>query len=337
MLRSEDAKRVYDMLIDEGSLRKKSLVFLEEYTKEELEEFGLVTKEMSFVYRLVRIDGLFNYGKEFETSDCYRAALAYQECHRIDHDDVSVNLKLFLYHFYLGQYRSSYKHLQVLRKSEDSKMRSFYLFYVHLLSYFYKNISDEDMEAMLSLTAKELIDIGSEDEIVRTNRVRLLAFEQQFYAAREFLGDIREDEPFSVLSMTKRMFGKIIEHMRETEEEMHRAIERGKVSYLFKLLKAEEMHKMSDEHLIYSMLAKDILKMEIEGVLPSMVQGEAHTLFEAVSMRNYELAKDLCLESVPRSESIMNLLDKAIKMRERCLNKSEKAKRLAFEANGSNA
>ena len=290
MVTKEDAKKIYDSLIDNGKILISNLLLSQNYSKAELKDFGINNNSPAF-YVLSREDGLFAYGLELEKEgNYYKAVLAYQICYKINHNNMHVNYRLFLYSVHVNNHSYVNIYLKQLLKSKNPYTKKMTNFLFYLFSYYYKFLETAILEYLLSLNLQDMLDDRNTKSAERINKVIRLVFEQKLEEALELLENVDTQSPFSLNMAIKIMLIQARESRKRTEERIDELISYGKIAELKRALRRERIHRLDDEHVIIEVLCDDIIEMNTSRRAIKITTPESGTLLSLVLSHNYGAA-----------------------------------------------
>lgn len=284
MVTIEDRNSIYDVIIEEGSITNEWFKrFKIKYTDEELSAIGI--EKRGSAYKLVRADGLYLYGEDVcECGDYYRAALIYQECYKMDSENVDVNRNLFFYCLSLGNPKSCIKYLMKFYENADEldkKTARFLLFLeTHIMQIpFRKQVREFVLDDML------LPEEGEDKQ----NKLRKAAYRQDFSKALTYVE--ADQSPFSLSTVIYHLLITAKAHQIKLKKEMLQAIKNGRPSAAFTLLSNEmERHDLLPNQNLEMILLQDIIDSRKSLLYKQVSWKESASLGRLVKCRGYFLA-----------------------------------------------
>lgn len=316
----EQAKELYNILIDEGILTKEKLIsngFNEEEINQLLEEKILIIKSNG-EYVLSSINGFYRYGvKLLLTQQTKRAYACFNICNRIDPTNRDVCLQLLYSEIRLEHFNSTFERFPYIETLEPDKYFQDNNLYLYMLSKI-TGLPEKYRSRISKLNGEDML-IPIETEYRNKdleNTIRINIMKNKYKYALNLLNNLlATDTTYSIhQSVLKELLIKVIYMEERFKSKLLELAQRKEYEDILSYLdnKANKRSLNHTERCIY-LLVKSIINISRTKVLPPVTVPENINLYEAIKGNDYILAQDINVRFISsrgldETKDIINIL-----------------------------
>lgn len=280
-------------------------------------------------YVIESVDHLFRYGKELIANREYdKAKTCFYKCVEVSPNHAGACFQLFLLNIQSQNYEQV---LEYFTRFYNCKPK-FYNVDSNLYLYLLSMIIDlpEDYKAHVkNLKHTDLVNFNNE-KITLQNKIRLSIFNQRFLLAYSQSYELfKESGKISSQDIiVKMLLSQIIQIEEKNKRDLLELIQNKQYQDAFLYLsKAQDQHCLSILDSSILLLLKDLIKMKKTNCIPKMNPISTDNLFEAIDVKNYELAFSLL-----KSHSNVYMIEILLK---EIINTIEELKKISNETKSS--
>lgn len=298
MITNLNLNKLYDVIID-GSELTTSMLNSYGFNSRDIKKLidnGFIERIRIGYYSFIGVDKLYNYGEELiKQKENDKAINCFVKCYELDPSHPGANYQLFLYCLSEEDYEEAFLYLENYYKTSDMTYRADCNVYLCLLSMIMP-LPDKFQNIVSDLNYKDILVDSFDKDFQFSNRMRLNIFNGRLRIAFKEINDLiarrgsanrNECIAIGLLSKQKALMDSNL----------------IKINYLVKEKKYESLkeylsiiftnHNFSEfENILYK-LVSDLLRIRENGIIPRTLDLNPHTVWEAISIKNYKVVKDL--------------------------------------------
>ncbi len=310
MINEESLMKMYDGILNNSVLTTKKLNEYGFHAKDisDLIKEGKLQRLKRGYYSLLSIDDLFYYGKRLISMKEYeKATKCFLTCYQLNPQHLGSCFQLFLRSIQSKNYEKAFEYFEHFYESENENYNHDSNYYLYLLNII-TELPEHHREYARYL---KLSDISANYNDKRYsnhqlyNKIRISSLNQRFVLALRQLNEaIHENNGIITVQdiVVKTLLTQAIEKQQETKKRIIKLINEKKYDEVIQFLQnMDTKHGLSRADQYTLVLIKDLTKIIKTGEIPKKQIFSTDKVLDAIEGKNYELAFQLSLEYLKKS------------------------------------